>query len=298
MFLPHFFPNLAIGSELDDMFWLVSWEDLGEILANGGFERLDNNETERAMFGARPDRDEVEQFLSRLARHSWLPSLGRDLEPSILQELLERGEIVAIREAGENALDPSQRSLHEQRKVTRILAPVLRSVPIVAGRKCILVPGIDLHRMPNRDSYHVVNHAEAKALLRALTNKTSSNAEARSAISQAITLLSPDWRPPRPPQGLVLLREVPRVAASAPPQEVVTPSQMRALMQKNQEVNLEVVVLGLDDKPLPDIYFTIEAPDDETHEGDLGSSGKTKITSNKKGTAGVTLSWTKPDEAN
>ena len=296
--MPHFVPNLAIGSEASNTFWLVSWEDLGEITANGEFERLDDNEAERAMFVVRPDRDEVEQFLSRLARHSWLPSLGCDVEPSSLQELLERGEIVAVREARENALDPSQRSLHEQRKVTRILAPVLRSVPIVAARKCILVPGIDLHRIPNRDGYHVVNHAEAKTLLRALADKTGMNAESRAAIGQAITLLSPDWRPPRPPQGLVLLREVPRVAASAPPQEVVTPSQMRALMQKNQEVNLEVVVLGLDGKPLPDIYFTIEAPDDETHEGGLGSSGKTHIASNKKGTASVTLSWNKPDDAN
>jgi hypothetical protein len=298
MILPHFFPNLPIGSEPDDTFWLVSWEDLGELLASGEFERMDKTEAECAMFDARPDHDEVEQFLSRLAGHSWLSSTGCDLKPSVLKELLERGELVAIRESGENALDPSQRVLLEQRKITRTLAPILRSVPIAAGRKFVLVPGIDLHRVPHRDSYHVVNRAEATSLLKALAGHQGMKAEACSAITKAITLLSPDWRPPRPPQGLVLLREVPRVAASAPPQEVITPSQMRALMQTNQEANLEVVVLGMDDKPLPDIYFTIEAPDDEPHEGNLGSSGKTKLTSTKRGTATVTLSWDKPDEAN
>jgi hypothetical protein len=61
-------------------------------------------------------------------------------------------------------------------------------------------------------------------------------------------------------------------------------------------VNLEVVVLGLDDKPLKGLTYAIEAPDAETYEGDLGASAKTKITSAKKGSAGVALKWSE-DEA-
>jgi hypothetical protein len=135
-------------------------------------------------------------------------------------------------------------------------------------------------------------------MLDTLTDNLRIHPSSRSAVAKAIELLSPDWRPPRSPQGLVLLREVSRIASTARQDEVMTPSQMRALMEKDRAVNLEIVVLGLDDKPLQDIQFTIDAPDGESHEGDLGSSGKTKIVSSKKGTASVTLAWAESGEGN
>ncbi len=70
----------------------------------------------------------------------------------------------------------------------------------------------------------------------------------------------------------------------------MTPSQLAKLMV-DQSATLEVQVLGFDDKPLDGISYVIEAPDGETYEEDLGSSGKTKITSAKRGSAGVALKW-------
>jgi len=296
--LPSFLPNLPIGFEPDDTFWLVPGEELFELLASGKFARVDKADAARAMFGGCPDRAEVEQFLFRLARHSSPSLLGHDPDPDVLQYLLERGEVVAVREADESALDPSQHLLLEQRKTARELAPILITFPLPGGRRCMLVTGIDLDRVAGRDSYHVVPRAEAETMLNTLTGNLRIHASSRSVIAKAIELLSPDWRPPRPPQGLVLLREASRIASTARQDEVMTPSQMRAIVEKEREVNLEVVVLGLDDKPLQDIQFTIEGPDGESHEGDLGSSGKTKVTSSKKGTASVTLAWAESEESN
>jgi hypothetical protein len=89
----------------------------------------------------------------------------------------------------------------------------------------------------------------------------------------------------------VLLRELPQVAAVANREAPLTPSQVRALIQAGKPVKLEVVVLGPDSKWVESIQFTIAAPDGETHEGDLGTSGRARIASDKKGTARVSLAW-------
>jgi len=71
----------------------------------------------------------------------------------------------------------------------------------------------------------------------------------------------------------------------------ITPSQLAKLAAAEKSVSLEVMVLGLDDKPLKGISYVIETPDGESHEGDLGSGAKTTVTSAKKGGAGIALKW-------
>jgi hypothetical protein len=156
------------------------------------------------------------------------------------------------------------------------------------GRQYKLVVGEDLTQTPGRDLYEVVGHDDAQAVLEGLAEQSATSAE---LLRKASDKLSKDWRAPfSHPDGLVLLRRIPaQVQVPKPQTETITPSQMAKLA--SEPVTLEVVVLGLDDKPLDGISYVIESPDSESYEGDLGSSGQTKITSAKKGSAGVALDW-------
>jgi len=294
------FPNLYVHSDNPERAcWLVHWQDQHIINSEKEYERMDKFEASRALFGARFDDYDVERFLSRISSRGSLFEVGR--APSwlagaaLLRDFAERGVLIALRRCKEHTLDPFHKAVLEERETVRAFTKLQRTVNLVPGRRCILVSCADYSSVPNRDRYQVVSRGEASALLSAAMTAPALAAGDRALLEKAAKQLAPDWRPPRLPEGLVLLREIPQVAASQNLEPAITPSQLRAMMQAEKSVNLEVVVLGLDDKPLKDIKFTIEAPDDETHEGDLGSSGKTKITSTKKGTASVTLAGAEPE---
>jgi hypothetical protein len=295
------YPSLYIHADrLADRLWLVHRTDGHALVGDRRYERLNQDEAEHMVRRAHLDQREVERFLSRAAgEHALFDFAQIDrgfVGMTRIGVLVERGVLVAFRQRGEDELDPARKAVREEREIVRAFVQLQRKIDLVPGRRCVLVSGADYATVPNRDHFQVVARSEAVTILSTATARATLPAPERALLTRAASLLAANWRPPALPQGLVLLRELVRHVATQRTEPALTPSQIRAMMAAEESVTLEVVVLGLDEQPLKDIKFIIEAPDDETHEGDLGASGKTKVVSAKRGTATVTLDWADLEE--
>jgi hypothetical protein len=236
-------------------------------------------------------RREVREFVSRMR----LAPLALDgmTDAQLLDVVrghIRNGRLVGVRPGGE-ASQKAGNETAERRRLIRQIENSARGRLSLAGRRYKLVADVDLGKISSRSEYEVVRHDDAVQVLAHLAAQPGA-ADLPPLLRQASAQLTRDWRPPiTQPDGLILLRHVPVVAADGVEKPSITPSQMAKLLADERSVTLEVVVLDFDDKPLAGIAYVIEAPDGETYDGDLGPSAKTKITSAKKGTAGVTLKW-------
>lgn len=98
---------------------------------------------------------------------------------------------------------------------------------------------VDLAGTPNRDSYEVVSRDEARRVLDGLAQQTGAVGDLAGLLGQANAKLTPDWRPPIQPDGLILLRRNVVQAATKPDDgPAVTPSQLRKL--KGSWITIEV----------------------------------------------------------
>ncbi len=296
MLLSFTFPNLHVFSgEPEHELWLVHRGDEPALTAEGRYERAEAGEAARALFGAWLEEDVATAFLDHVGRRDSLFEARAGLAPvsarTRLGELVRRGALVGLRRPRSGETDPERLAAAEERAVARELARLGRTVQLFPGRRCVLVAGSDYAAVPGRERYQVVRRGEAARLIEEAMAGPTTPGPVRQLLGKALALLTPDWRPPQAPKGLVLLRELPRAAAVGTPEAALTPSQLRTLIDTQNSVTLEVVVLGLDDRPLEGVSFVVGTPDDELHEGDLGASGKTKLTSVKKGSARVTLGW-------
>ncbi len=288
-----FYPSLPVSfDEAKNDFWLVRSSDVFAAEVDGDYERMVGQDVASALFAARLDEMQVEDFLLQLFDRDSLfeHSDGLSSPQLRLQQLLATGDVVAVRECDSRSQDRDRQKVREERGLAREIAHVQRSVAITPGRHTLIVSGADYGALTNRDAYKVVARAQAEEML--LDAAGRSDGAARAIFERAAAMLAPDWRPPQTPQGLVLLLDQPRAVASRVPEPALTPSQMRAMIRAEESVSLEVAVLGFDDEPLEGIAYSIAAPDSEEYEGDLGRAARTSITSIKKGLATVTLSWT------
>ena len=213
---------------------------------------------------------------------------------ALLKGAIRNRDLVVLRECAGAGKVPARPTAELRRLIAKIEART-RNWLSYLGRQYRLVADVDLSRTPQRDSYEVVRHEDAIQVLDGVAAQKGPSPDLPQLLARAREKLTADWRPPFSPDGLILLRRISsRAAARSDTDAPITPSQMKAMLQA--DVTFEVIVLGMDDKPMKDIHFTIEAPDDEDYTGGLGSAGKTNIRSGKTGAAGVTLSW-KPPEA-
>ena len=244
----------------------------------------------------RRDRARIRRFVAEARLTSFpLSTLGDGDLLALLRSSLKRHELVVLRE-GQGEVNIRDKATLENRRLVREIEASSRHRLGHAGRQYKLVVDVDLAKIPDRDSYEVVRRADATRVLEALANQASSGSPFAVAFTKAREKLTADWRPPFSPEGLILLRRiVTRAAIKVNHEPPITPSQLRTLLEE-QTVALEIVVVGWDDKPIKDLDFAIASPDDDEHEGSLGSAGKTKIQSHKKGTASVTLSWPTVEE--
>lgn len=280
-------------SSEDEVILIPSYRWLIE-RSGGGYQETDANRAMRML-------DDLDRHRATEARDFAAQARLRDAAygkaddytiRQVLREALRDGRVVAIQKGGDTVRGSSATA-----ELRRLLAQVeqqTRRRLSFRGRQYKLVVGDDLAKTPARDLYEVVGQTEARAVLAGVAQESGGSAE---LLSRAAEKISKDWRPPfSQADGLVLLRRIP-VQDAAPRQEVsaITPSQMARLVSAEESVTLEVVVLGLDDEPLKGISYLVDAPDDESHEGDLGASGKIKITSAKKGSASIALKWADAD---
>jgi hypothetical protein len=279
-----------------DAVFLVTCTNAIRMCARGGFLKVAPSRAIGILDNAgRSMYPELRAFVSRARISPFPPSL---MDDDGLRELvrghIRTGGLVGVHRDGK-AVTSAGHETGRQRRLIRDIEKILRSRISVAGRSYKLVADVDLGRVPRRHEYEVVRHDEAVQVLERLA-ALQAGAGLPNLLREASGKLTRDWRPPiSQPDGLILLRHVPTVAAVGAPQAPVTPSQMAKLVAQQASVTLEVVVLGLDDKPLQGLTYVIDAPDAETFEGDLGASAKTKITSTRKGTAGVRLGWSEAE---
>jgi hypothetical protein len=272
--------------------FLVESTSAISLCARGGFCKIDRM---RAM-ALVDNMDRVAQanlrlFLARTRLSPFPLDTVDDKQLSILvRNHIRTGRLVAVRQDGESS-QQTPSATTEQRRLIREIDSRLRGRLTFSGRRYKLVADVDLARIASRGEFEVVGRDEAVRVLAGMAAQHV-GIDLTKLLHQASDKLTRDWRPPfGHPDGLILLRHVPVVAAVAVETTAITPSQMAKLAAAEETVNLEVVVLGLDDKPLAGLSYVIEAPDAETYEGELGASAKTNLTSAKKGRAGVVLKW-------
>jgi hypothetical protein len=204
----------------------------------------------------------------------------------LLGDRIEHGNLVGLRKVQATVATHADPTL-EERRLARDLERETRGQLNEGGRRYKLVSGADVAGIPDRNSYEVVQHADAARLLGALAKASAGRAELATLLDKARDKLSPDWRPPFSPNGLVLLRRiaVQRVAAASPA-PVITPSQMRAMMET---AALEIHVVDLDGKPQEGLAFKIGMPDGGSVSSKLDKEGRGRAKSSSPGVFAVTF---------
>jgi hypothetical protein len=236
----------------------------------------------------RRSRSVMREFVSRL-RLSPFPicALDDDGLIALLRGQIRAGMLVAVqRDAG--AGQKGHCATVERRRLVSKIEGRVRGRLSLAGRSYKIVVDVDLAGLSRRNDYEVVAHHDGVRVLDRLAENAGGDLPA--LLHEAAEKLTRDWRTPvSEPDGLILLRHLPPSVAVRTDDGPITPSQIAKLMEV--DVTLEVVVLGFDDKPLDGLSYVIDAPDGETYEGDLGANANTKVTSAKKGDAGIALKW-------
>jgi outer membrane protein OmpA-like peptidoglycan-associated protein len=190
---------------------------------------------------------------------------------SWLAEGIRRGDFVALRRRRAASATETDTTLAE-RRLLREIAGTTRGQLSTGGRRYRLVAGADLPGTPDRDRYEVVRREEAVRALGAIGAEQGSRGDLPGLLERAAAMLSPDWRPPLAPKGLVLLREiaVPRVVASQPA-AAITPSQMRALMESEKPLSFFARFVDEHGEPVSGFTGDFEHGDDP--KCDLAFSG-------------------------
>jgi hypothetical protein len=127
----------------------------------------------------------------------------------------------------------------EQRRLVRNIEKQTRGHLNFSGRQYKLVVDVDLGQVPGRNSYEVAGRDEALRVLDGLAKEAGAAGDLGALLVQASAKLTPDWRPPRQPDGLILLR---RIRQSNTPVKdtgpAITPSQMKDILYKKRVVSI------------------------------------------------------------
>jgi hypothetical protein len=230
---------------------------------------------------------EIQDFAMRIGLASLYSTRCRDED---LVELvgagIERGDLVGLRKVRTSAATETEPTV-EQRRLVAEIERETRGRLHYDGRQYRLCAGTDLKGTPERDSYEVVRQDEAKRVLDGLAKASGLRADLASALGKARDKLTPDWRPPLAPDGLVLLRKthVP-MAAMASQEPAITPSQLRAMMEM---ATLEIHVVDWDQTPQASLAFEIQLPDGGSASGKLDKEGRGRAKSSSPGAFTVTF---------
>jgi hypothetical protein len=148
-----------------------------------------------------------------------------------ISEYLTHGSYVGLRRVG-LSLAESDPAL-EERRLVREIERDTHGWLWVAGFKYKLVAGADVDGIQGRANFEVTGHDDAGQVLEKLAEQFAGKRDLRKRLLEARTKLSPNWRPPMRPTGLVLLRRIgARPVASQATTQALSPSQLQALREK------------------------------------------------------------------
>lgn len=179
------------------------------------------NAPEFRRFGHRIDLADS-QMWTRLEDHQVLAVIARQIE---------HGRVVVLVRRRSHAASATRQALDQQLQVVREVRRATAGRLLVDGVTYELVVGASIGGGPVSDGVQVVAHDDASAILSKLIAAPASSISARDALTQARLLLSPDWRRPAPPDGLVLLQtRVVRAAGVSSDEPPMTPAAFRAAL--------------------------------------------------------------------
>jgi hypothetical protein len=209
----------------------------------------------------------VREFIARLRLTSFPVSSLDDQELlALLRDAVAGRDLVGLREV-EGAAVGKEGTTKEGRRLVREIEAKTRNRLGYLGRQYKLVADVDLSRVPERDRFEVVGHADAVKVLDGLARQTGVPANLGALFEKARDKLTPDWRPPRFPDGLILLRRSIAPPAPLPPEgPPITPSQMKAMVKKTEWIEVEVLD---EDGNLYTGPYQIELPDGSLAQGDF-----------------------------
>jgi len=160
----------------------------------------------------------------------------------------------------------------ERRRLVRQIEQQTRGRLNFSGRQYKLVVDVDLGKVPGRDNYEVVGREDARRVLGGLAKQSGTAGDLVGWLTSAIEKLTPDWRPPRQPDGLILLRRIKaQVAPIDSAEPALTPSQLKKLARKTDWIEVEVV--DQDGEPYTGQPYHFELPDATSSDGNFNEEG-------------------------
>lgn len=203
---------------------------------------------------------------------------------STIIRAIEDHRIIAIREST-GPIRSTEGKAHAV-ELRRLVERIERAGRLAfQGRQYRLVAADGLGRLPSRDRYEVVPQSDARAVLEGMAKESPALAEGLREASQRI---GKDWHPSvSEPEGLVLLRSAIRPAFTSKDDDapVITPSQMKALRQKDW---IEIEVVDQDGDPCP-AHYRLELADSAVRKGDLGDDALVSVSGVESGACKLTL---------
>jgi hypothetical protein len=250
--------------------FLLRAADALRMCSGGSAERLKSHRAKSLLADIHAqDLPKVRMFLA----HARLPvgDLRRFGDTALLpclRRLVDKGDLVIVRIIDGQAMTDAT---VEQRRLVLAIEAQSRNKLSHQGRILRLVPGAKLALVEDRDDYQVVSQGEARKILAGLAQTMAgTNPALGKLLDEAATKITPDWRPPFLPDGLVLLCRVPRVAPSGVDAPALTPSQIKQQTAKTEWIEIEVHdELG---KPYTGAY-KIQLPDGTFAEGNFDETG-------------------------
>jgi outer membrane protein OmpA-like peptidoglycan-associated protein len=150
---------------------------------------------------------------------------------------IQHGNLVAVKLGQPVVLSGPEKRSQELRRIARSIDNKTNGRLSASGRQYQLVADEELSRMPNRDSYEVVQLVDAQKVLDALAKQPGTGPDLAELFKQARDYLTRDWERPYEADGLILMRRIftPQ-AATSNNEPAITPSQLRALMESEKPV--------------------------------------------------------------
>jgi hypothetical protein len=254
---------------------LVRAVDGIKMCSTGGTRALRRDETTAVLAALDPRQAmKVRVFLSQLGLRGVALTGPRDADlRDLLRRLVATGELVGLRLGAADA-SPSDESA-DLRKLIRDIEALVRGRLRVGGGQYRLVAGPQLGKLADRDQYQVVGQAEARKVLDTAAQASGGGGPLVDLLGKASTQLSRDWRPPLEPDGLVLLRRIPRLGTLTPaPVEALSPSALRKLRDEGW---IEVVLVDAGMEPIADADYEVKLPDGQTKMSKTDKKGATRF---------------------
>lgn len=262
---------------------VISWFEWQRVHAESGYHEIDSHKAIWMLTSLDCHHlMEARHFISDLRLNSFPLSQMDDHEVlELIRQALNNRRLVAIQKGAEQPAIPSVTV-----QLRRLVAQVEKATHgklSHQGRQYKLVVDVELASTPGRDYYEVASQSEARAALDSVAKISPASAD---LLKQASDKLTKDWSPPFQPDGLILLRRIPtQFSAPKDTGPAITPSQMKALLQKDW---IEIELVDQDGEPCH-MHYRLELASSSVREGELDEDGCLNVSEIESGMCKLTL---------